>query len=387
MKNPTHTKEYKKLKLKEAQEFAKSKGGKCLSTEYINNHTKLKFRCKKEHEWEAVFKTKTWCQRCSNVVHSIELAQKLAISKLGKCLSTEYISYHEKLTWQCYNGHVWQAQLRNIVDGTWCPKCKLSMGEEITRCIFEILFNTDFPKVRPTWLNGLEIDGYNETLKLGFEYDGIQHYEFVKRFHVTEDNFKKQQERDILKDKLFNDNKVNVIRIPYTIEYDKIKDHICQECDKLKINIPNNIDVDHTKFTKIYKLNDEKYNELKTMIEDKGGTLISTTYVHTDDKIQVKCGKEHEWTTTQHMIKNGKWCPDCAGHKKYTIDEMDELAKQYGGLCLSDTYINIDTKLEWQCKLEHKWSTAPRSIFKNHWCPTCGYKNRKTKKNNNIIVI
>jgi len=392
MPHPTHSKEYKEQKLKEAQEFAKSKEGECLSTEYINNQTKLKFRCKKKHEWEAVFKTRTWCQRCSNTAFSIELAQELATNKMGKCLSTEYNDYNEKLIWECYNKHTWNAQLRCIVDGTWCPKCKISIGEEISRCVFEILFNIEFPKVRPDWLNGLEIDGYNEALKLGFEYDGIQHHEFVKRFHVTEDNFKKQQERDVLKDKLCKENKVNVIRISYKIEYNQIKNHICKECEKLKIKIPNNIDIDHTKLTKIYTIKDDRYQELKKMVEAKDGTLISTNYVHTDDKIQVKCEQGHIWTTTFHMIKNGKWCPHKRGQEIYTIENMHALAKKHEGKFLNDKYIDIVTSYLWECKKGHQWTASVGSIkFGKGWCPTCNddqKKPRKTKKkNNNIIVV
>ena len=49
---------------------------------------------------------------------------------------------------------------------------------------------------RPDWLCGLELDFYIEELKLAAEVQGDQHYSFVEFFHKTQDNFKKQQERD-----------------------------------------------------------------------------------------------------------------------------------------------------------------------------------------------
>jgi hypothetical protein len=66
------------------------------------------------------------------------------------------------------------------------------------------LFGTDFYKVHPKWLNGMELDGFNNELMIAFEYDGKQHHKFLKMFHKTKEGFIAQQERDRLKDKLCN---------------------------------------------------------------------------------------------------------------------------------------------------------------------------------------
>ena len=51
------------------QELGRKKGGKCLSTDYVNNKQKLKWQCKKGHVWEATpdtIKNKNrWCSKCS----------------------------------------------------------------------------------------------------------------------------------------------------------------------------------------------------------------------------------------------------------------------------------------------------------------------------------
>ena len=47
--------------------------------------------------------------------------------------------------------------------------------------------------------NNLEIDCFNEELKLCIEYNGKQHYEFIKFFHRNEDNFIKRQRDDLIK--------------------------------------------------------------------------------------------------------------------------------------------------------------------------------------------
>jgi len=48
--------------------------------------------------------------------------QELAASKYGKCLSKVYV-IHTKLSWECSQGHAWDAKPNNVSNGTWCPIC------------------------------------------------------------------------------------------------------------------------------------------------------------------------------------------------------------------------------------------------------------------------
>ena len=65
-----------------------------------------------------------------------------------------------------------------------------SKGEIECRTVLENIFKRPFRKKRPSFLenkalnNGLnlEIDCYNEELKLGCEYNGRQHYKFTPFF-------------------------------------------------------------------------------------------------------------------------------------------------------------------------------------------------------------
>lgn len=116
-----------KLTLQEFQEISKQKGGLCLSTEYVNQNTKLRFRCKKGHEWEGLptnIKGGKWCLKCSGYAKlTIEDMQRLAESRSGKCLSSKYRSARDKLKWQCKQGHTWDAIPSNIKRGHWCAIC------------------------------------------------------------------------------------------------------------------------------------------------------------------------------------------------------------------------------------------------------------------------
>lgn len=111
-------------------------GGKCVSENYINNHTKLLWECKKGHRWKATpasIKSGTWCPTCGGSKKStIEQMHKLARLRNGKCLSEIYYNMKKKLLWQCEDGHKWEATPDNVKQGTWCPICankKLSIAD------------------------------------------------------------------------------------------------------------------------------------------------------------------------------------------------------------------------------------------------------------------
>ena len=68
------------------------------------------------------------------------------------------------------------------------------------------------------FLNGLEIDCYIPDLKIGFEYNGEQHYNFISAFHKDENDLIKQKKRDILKNKLALERGIKLITIRYDEE-------------------------------------------------------------------------------------------------------------------------------------------------------------------------
>jgi nucleoside-diphosphate-sugar epimerase len=49
--------------------------------------------------------------------------QELANSRGGQCLSTEYVDTKSKLKWKCAFGHEWEATPALLKAGHWCPEC------------------------------------------------------------------------------------------------------------------------------------------------------------------------------------------------------------------------------------------------------------------------
>ena len=65
------------------------------------------------------------------------------------------------------------------------------------------------------FLDGFEIDVYIPDLKLGFEYNGKQHYEFVNKFHHDESDLDKQFNRDESKNRIAKEKGITLITIKY----------------------------------------------------------------------------------------------------------------------------------------------------------------------------
>lgn len=66
-----------------------------------------------------IFKN-VWAPRHNEVLKE---AHAIALSRKGKCLSTEYINSRTTLLWKCRKGHQWSKLLYDIRAGSWCPEC------------------------------------------------------------------------------------------------------------------------------------------------------------------------------------------------------------------------------------------------------------------------
>lgn len=227
--------------LADAQQYAREMGGECLSATYENNHTPLLWRCEKGHEWTAPLvarSTKSWCPKCSYVTRGkartldrlecgdiMAHARGLAEFYGGRCVSSTYRGCRCKLTWECGRGHRWMNYLKAIDDGAWCRRCRtIGRSEELVRQLMEHLTGESFERVRPRWLlspkgNPLELDGYNDKLKLAFEYQGAQHYNEASQFSKRGAKKKLEtiQRHDAIKVTKCAELGVLLLQVPHTV--------------------------------------------------------------------------------------------------------------------------------------------------------------------------
>ena len=110
---------------------------------------------------------------------------------------------------------------------------------------------------------------------------------------------------------------------------------------------------------------------------------LSKKYINGYTKLKWQCKNGHTWLASLSNIKTGGyWCPFCSGKAKHTIKEMREMAKMRSGKCLSTQYVNIYTKLKWQCDKKHRWNASPGNVIKGSWCPICAVEKRKLARKN-----
>lgn len=111
-------------------------------------------------------------------------------------------------------------------------------------------------------------------------------------------------------------------------------------------------------------------DQMQELAAARDGECLSTGYRKLASDLLWRCEFGHTWVATPASIIAGTWCPEC-NDTTLTIDEMRQAAAERGGRCLSDTYTNSTTPLRWACRRGHTWRAIPSSIKAGSWCPYC----------------
>jgi hypothetical protein len=220
-----------------------------------------------------------------------ELARKVGLEKTGvegKCLSEKFINMVTKLEWKCgvCQSGFFKTPKNVKLKRSWCPSCSQGYYEKICRGFMERIFSyihnkeIKFKTVRlekiikffagidrlnyyrnlakNIKINGvtnelhidrMHVDGFNFELGMGFERNGRQHYERIKRFQPTIDDFYRQLEIDKFKILVFNDLNLPLIivgfdvcnRVFSRIEPEEMQDYIISQLPKELQNYLTNI--------------------------------------------------------------------------------------------------------------------------------------------------
>lgn len=416
----------------------KEKGGKYISGDYSNRQSKIKVECEFGHSWsvrcQGILRG-TWCRECYGTSkRNIEEMYQIGKDRGGECLSEEYINDFSKLKWKCSEDHKFTSSPNNIKHGKWCPECSSGIGERICRLYFEKIFNTPFPKVRPDWLKNpstgrnLEIDGYNDYLKLGFEHHGQQHY--LSNLYYSK---KHLFEYDQLKKNICLDNDVTLIEVPELFTLTKLKDlksYLYREFDRLKIvsRIEEN-DLDISEY-EIYTYTRNKEKEsIEIKIRERCrilGYQITGFKYDGNIKIDIVCPNNHLLTVKSYDIQfKDVICNQCTkgdtqNHKINKIirsgfiqkEKLENLQKKkserkntieikvkdrlYNTKCqiVDGTIENTLSVLNFKCKEGHLFNLKVFDFLRGRGCQVCskigkfnfeGLKKYITQKKGNII--
>jgi hypothetical protein len=99
-----------------------------------------------------------------------------------------------------------------------------SRGEKRCRRYLESRYGVKFVRARPEWLKNplygknLELDCYNEQMRLAVEYNGIQHYKYTPVFHKKKGDLAYTRYKDRLKADMCRANGVRLVVVPYHVK-------------------------------------------------------------------------------------------------------------------------------------------------------------------------
>jgi uncharacterized Zn-finger protein len=304
----------------ELQEHAISKGGKLISTEYINNATKLEWECgaTEHHRWPATWgnvggKQQTWCPYCNLNMPNISELQEHAISKGGKLISTEYINNATKLEWECEapEHHRWPATWNTIHNGnTWCPNCNHNVPD--IKVLQEYAINVKGGKLISTVYVGAK-----EKLEWECE-EGHR----------------------------------------WPAAWDSVGGHMKSWCPYCAKNGKPDI------------------SELQAHANIKEGKLISTEYINTRELLEWECKKGHRWPACWDSVggKQQTWCPYCQLFK--TEQKCREILEQLMNFRFEKKrFIYNNNRYEFdgyskENKIAFEYHGYQHYIFPNRWHKT-----------------
>lgn len=393
--------------IQDCQAAAKKNNGYCLSNVYVNNKEKLLWQCEQGHQWYAPFSnvnTGAWCKICAkeklglNLRRPFNVLSDLAKSRGGRLLSleNEHVNGKSKLNWMCAVGHKFNMAPENMFTSqmSWCPTCSEGRGERLCRYVFERIFKLPFSKIRPIWLNKLELDGYNEDLKIAFEHQGRQHYLENSQFYSVE-----VQQRDKVKRQLCIELGIILIEIPELfsmISVDTLVDYVV---NKLVEN-----DVDLSQYDTDFKITDEiiykesvteENNQVKRIIESK---LSGSNFEVLEFKFNrqnrleytLRCANGHlKKYFSSEILKNQISCHHCNYDISATENVKNKLLACDCKIVKEYTWkdgLKTRPVFQIECSKGHKSKYSRDQILKTNWrCRYCQTDDKNMAKLNEIL--
>jgi hypothetical protein len=307
------------------RELAEFHGGSCLSEKYVNTTEKLSWRCSAGHEWSAApfhIKRGHWCPLCARVARlTLQEMQRIAAGRFGQCLSTEYVGSSRPLKWRCAGGHEWEARPASIKSGNWCPFCARNRKLELEE-MREIALRRGGRCLSKAYKNG-------RTPLL---------WECKRRHHWK--------------------------ARPASIKSGaRRKGSWCPACyNSRRVFRPK-----------------ESIQTMRTLAAAREGRCLSTEYIGSKTKLIWQCAHDHRWEASPVTVVQGTWCPVCAHNQRLSLAVLQGIAASRGGNCLSQAYVNERTPLSWYCAAGHRWDATPGKVKRGSWCAKCASMRRRSK--------
>jgi hypothetical protein len=361
-------------------------GGSCLAEKPVSSHTRVAWKCSvaAHKPFRAaisnVVHQNNWCPACDAVRRKLyppkpavprTVVEARIAARGGRIVKivgrNKWQGLGTRLRVACANAHEWEVDANSLIhSGSWCPYCG-PKGERIVRGIFEATFRDVFPKARPPWLahatgRKLELDGYSEKRGLAFEYQGPHHDEQAS-----------VRATDALKRAACLANGVTLIEVaavkrPFPPE--NVLASVARSLLAAGLN--------ETARLPKAELFGAEVDDLRAIAVDRGGLLVSKRYLG-GERHEWKCAVPGHptWLAEPWRIRNGAWCPSCAGNRRLDIGELRRWGAEHGLRLLDKKYTGIQTVYSWRCMsrghvIRRTKGNIAASIRKGHLaCSSC----------------
>ncbi|MGE6849652.1 zinc-ribbon domain-containing protein [Bacillus tropicus] len=425
-----------RLSIKDMCKLAQLNDGKCLSENYVNIMTPLKWECQKGHKFEAipndVKNSNTWCPYCSNKKvcddNCLAIVYPDVAAEWHPTLNGELTPYEvafgssERVWWQCRfdKSHTWQTRVVGRLNRG-CPRCwkgqKTSFPEQaIHFYLKQAMEDTENKFYHEAFKDKKqEIDIYIPSVQFAVEYDG-------RPFHDR----KRQQENDEQKNYVLKEVGVELIRVrsdglPIIQLHEALllthyysQGRYYSSLDGVILEIFISLDLHLQKqYPSIYKKNKDIIRKVMQSISSYNDRLeilsqyrtnkkekslkvlfpeIAAEWHHTKNSVVGpehisanshkivwwQCEQGHEWEAPVKQRKNGgRNCPICNSifttHPDIAAQWHPKLNK--GALPYGITY-GSDVQAWWICSCGYEWKEeiAKRTGRKDKGCPVCRNK-------------
>ncbi|MBB3260767.1 hypothetical protein F4827_005542 [Paraburkholderia bannensis] len=259
----------RRLTIEDAHAIAASRGGRCLSPEYVNNRRPLEWECAEGHRWFASFgnvKSRgSWCRACAvqQKCHPLDDVRRAARAHGGRCLSTAYINVLSPLEFECAAGHRWRTSFRAILNGRWCWQCWHERQRDTIDAMRALAASHGGDCLSQSY--------ENQTVPLRWRCANGHEWE------TTAQN---------------------------------AKQHWCKRC-----------------FRERRRLGIGKMHEIAA---SHGGRCLSEEYISVRHPLQWQCRRGHVWSTQPLGVIRGQWCPLCANLER-TKDPIKRMKYDFAG--------------------------------------------------------
>lgn len=319
--------------------------------------------------------------------------------------------YSKPVHWICRYGHEWMKPVNlRIRLNLNCPVCARHHGTSFSEQTLFYYINKAVAAESRYLTNGIEMDIYIPSMKVGIEYDGIFYH-----------NSLKSQEREAKKNSFCRNQGIRLIRVKESDVNNVVGDVIftipLKDYSNLYVVLQlifRKLDID---FQLDFNILRDRFDILEQYVfaEEKNGLVKQYPSIaeqwdrlkngrikpecikpSSNQKFWWKCPQGHSWLAAVYSRINGNECPMCSG-KTLVVGQNDlmsqsfELAEEWhptknGELTPSMITIRNGKKVWWLCPVcGHEWQATPAHRSEGKGCPVCGRK--KSEKGRSLTYL